>query len=427
MSDDDRIRRGLRHVGVPADPGGAFEKVTGRRRRFRIRRGLLTGILVIGVLIGAIGGVLALARTFGDLEERLVGGPAPGPTATATPLTFWEICADDPFFACQWVANVLDRAGYDARGSTGSALIGIPRPGTGPSISVWATDQIDGSGPCDGPFRELAVMVRIRVCTDGVRHVWAAHGLLVWVETQTTQSVPVIGPEGLAPLVRASVQTVPSGSMQPPGCPRGTSDPGRGLPSGYRRAGPALHGDVDGDAEDDEVWLSVDDRRPPRCRTFLILDPARGLPLKSSVTLAPIGVPAVRLEAMAQINGLRGLEIIVRVGMDGGISLLRTYAWHDGLHPLLTMRGEEEHVFRVGREDGRFGQVDCVPAEHTVVWTEGARGRGGSWRVERRSMGAGQYTWEVDRVDVRELPPGHEPPEVARPPVPFGFCPGHRS
>lgn len=215
---DDRIRAGLKRLVQPADPSGAFDRVVRRRRRYRMRRRAGSALLSIAVVGGAIGGFLGLRGVFEPSVDPGSGlGPTPGPTASATPapedeLVYWEICGDAPFPDCHWVANVLDRAGFSPRHNTRSALVGKKR-GV-PPVTMWATgsslEDPTEPAPTDGencrpPYRPLARIEGIQVCTDGVRHVWRAQDHLVWVTAGQTMGDVLIGAEELQPLVRASL------------------------------------------------------------------------------------------------------------------------------------------------------------------------------------------------------------------------------
>lgn len=61
---DDRLREGLERAARPADPAGAFERVTARRRRLRLRRRLEAALLSVAVLGGTAVGVYELNRVF---------------------------------------------------------------------------------------------------------------------------------------------------------------------------------------------------------------------------------------------------------------------------------------------------------------------------------------------------------------------------
>ncbi len=74
---DERLRRVLHEAGVPADPAGAFERIsrrhTRRRHVIRAQRAMLVG----GVLAGVTIGVLGLTEVFRGSGEPIPANPGP--------------------------------------------------------------------------------------------------------------------------------------------------------------------------------------------------------------------------------------------------------------------------------------------------------------------------------------------------------------
>src|SRR5918996_3155727 len=98
--------------------------------------------------------VSAAACSGGRDESGIRGCPRPewpGP---------WTACAE-----ARWVERVVEEAGYEVRGGTGSALTAV---GHGRAFYVWATStSAEESAPAN----------------DGVRTSWSAQGFTFWVES----------------------------------------------------------------------------------------------------------------------------------------------------------------------------------------------------------------------------------------------------
>lgn len=73
---DDRIRRGLEALAAGGE--GSFEDVARRKGRARLRRRAQAATLVVAVLAGTTGGVVALTRAFGDLDHDRPAGRVEG-------------------------------------------------------------------------------------------------------------------------------------------------------------------------------------------------------------------------------------------------------------------------------------------------------------------------------------------------------------
>jgi Tol biopolymer transport system component len=72
---DERLRGELDRAAQPADPSGIYEQLIRRRERRRIARKMQSGVLAVVVLVGSIGGFVALTRIFRETKE-------PPPVAT---------------------------------------------------------------------------------------------------------------------------------------------------------------------------------------------------------------------------------------------------------------------------------------------------------------------------------------------------------
>jgi Tol biopolymer transport system component len=79
---DERLKTELERAGRPADPSGVYEDLIRRRERRRLVRKAEIGALGIIVVLGSIGGFLALTRIFGGSDA---------PEVAAAPLSNGEI------------------------------------------------------------------------------------------------------------------------------------------------------------------------------------------------------------------------------------------------------------------------------------------------------------------------------------------------
>ena len=110
--------------------------------------------------------------------------------------------------SAEWVAEVVERAGYRVTGDTKSAWIAT---GTERSFYVWATDE--------GPpvkqilrresYRFVAEVAGAKVYDDGTRTFWLANGYLFWIEAGPRGDSVAPTPTELAPLIHASRAVAP--------------------------------------------------------------------------------------------------------------------------------------------------------------------------------------------------------------------------
>ncbi|MGH2681608.1 MAG: hypothetical protein ACRDIX_00050 [Actinomycetota bacterium] len=136
------------------------------------------------------------------LESLEVTAPVPGgcPADTGP----WSD-PDCPWAA--WTGEVVETAGYEVTGDTGSALIA---EGAGAEFFIWTTeaDPTDQyvvppePGFEEGIYLLYQNVADITVYTDGTRLLWTVQGFHVWVEENVDGPIPV---RALEPLVRASL------------------------------------------------------------------------------------------------------------------------------------------------------------------------------------------------------------------------------
>jgi hypothetical protein len=108
----------------------------------------------------------------------------------------------------EWVAEVVEQAGYRVTGDPKSAWIAT---GKERSFYIWATD---GGPPVKQivrreSYRFVARVARARVYGDGTRKFWLANGYLFWIEAGPRGDSVAPTPTELAPLIRASRALAP--------------------------------------------------------------------------------------------------------------------------------------------------------------------------------------------------------------------------
>lgn len=91
---DDRIRREIERLSVPVDGGGAFDRVSIRRRRLRTAHRVRRATLALAVVAGTAAGSLGLIRLFdpGDRTRPGSGGDEPTSSPTEGPPVATALC-----------------------------------------------------------------------------------------------------------------------------------------------------------------------------------------------------------------------------------------------------------------------------------------------------------------------------------------------
>lgn len=80
---DDRLTKEIERATLPADPAGVFERIDRRRARRASARRIRMGALTVIVVLGCVGGFLALNRAF-RTSDRLGGGSSEGSIVFST-------------------------------------------------------------------------------------------------------------------------------------------------------------------------------------------------------------------------------------------------------------------------------------------------------------------------------------------------------
>jgi dipeptidyl aminopeptidase/acylaminoacyl peptidase len=123
MSVEDRVRRDLERL-PPADPAGAFERISQKRLRRRVVRRAKVVLLAFAVIFGSIGGFVELTRIF-RREPMFVAGPvSPFPIVP---------------HANGWIAYA-DGSRLVTMQPDGSDPLTVPTPPGGPWFATWSPD-----------------------------------------------------------------------------------------------------------------------------------------------------------------------------------------------------------------------------------------------------------------------------------------------
>lgn len=150
----------------------------------------------------------------------------------------------------------------------------------------------------------------------------------------------------------------------------------------------SLTGDIDGDGDEDEVLLALDEAGPEGCRAFVIVDSGdvvHALGIEQDGMTFDLNLPQLR--GLAEIDGRAGAEIIV--DLVAGASTQFAGAFTMGSGPLERLEtaegvGSVDDLFAYGGSVGHLDGVDCTSDDEIVVTS--AVPRGARYLVERRFL-----------------------------------------
>jgi hypothetical protein len=197
---------------------------------------------------------------------------------------------------------------------------------------------------------------------------------------------------------------------------------------GGKRKEPILHGDIDGDHQDDVVSIATAETQRPHCRFLLVAETADGrltqpiwqIELRSPVQTDELGLP--RLELLREIDGRPGLEAVITVSESATTRYVALYSYRRGALARLRLTGVglvAPNVFPVGGAVSSVSDVDCAlnarrgevvaltssrldQANDTWIITERffeARAAGLSLtRTEHRRLASNEKQWEEDSM-----------------------------
>lgn len=197
-----------------------------------------------------------------------------------------------------------------------------------------------------------------------------------------------------------------------------------------------LKGDVDGDEDDDTVYLTADADADPGCRSFLIVvsgDTTYSAPVDPSG--APRSLPEPTLHSLIQLDFDPGSEIVVNLEAGASTQFVGVFKLTaDGIERI-TIEGRgpgpfaqelgQDSLFPFGGSVGHVEAVDCINPGLIVMSAATPMGSGADrYEVERRFyrlegtvLTLQPESTEVHQVDGLELEPFREFGTS-----PFGMC-----
>jgi hypothetical protein len=161
------------------------------------------------IAVGA--GVMWAAQ---ELQPENLNAPRSGPQPAITPETTESpdpvLCNRGPWSEhcpeADWARKVLEEAGFELTGDTGSALVANTDAA---DLYFWAFERVKEQRPRAQSLREEGYRLfreidGIAVYSDGVRLTWESWGLLVWVDGGPTSALNDLSEQDIQSLVRAS-------------------------------------------------------------------------------------------------------------------------------------------------------------------------------------------------------------------------------
>lgn len=191
------------------------------------------------------------------------------------------------------------------------------------------------------------------------------------------------------------------------------------LPSDLsNRKNPVLHGDIDADGQDDEVFIEESGpERRPRCRFVVVAETANGRlrgriwqeELRSPVQTEELGLP--RLETLREIDRRPGLEAVITVSESATTRYAALFSYRRGAFMRLVLTGVglvAPNVFPVGGAVTATSDVDCSlnakPGEVVVLTSSVLDPKNDTWLVTHRFFEAGSAGLSLARTERRRLP-----------------------
>jgi WD40 repeat protein len=152
----------------------------------------------------------------------------------------------------------------------------------------------------------------------------------------------------------------------------------------------SLHGDVDGDGLDDEVWVAIDTRSEElTCRYFLVVETAEGrVATRIDLTYTEgTNDELVTVQSLVDIDDKEGLEVFVHL-QRGLVEFGAIYTMSGRiLAPAVSTEpdGVENGLFSYGGGESAMSGVDCTGKPGIIV-VSGAHRKGNGWVVERNYL-----------------------------------------
>ena len=191
----------------------------------------------------------------------------------------------------------------------------------------------------------------------------------------------------------------------------------------YRKPG-RLVGDVDGDGNEDRVFVAVDERARRGCGAFVAVDTGDRLlaaPIADDFISFELGLPTLKM--LASINLVAGSEIVVDVSAGASTQFAAVFTVVAGRLSRVTVPGASNPLsFAYGGSVGHVAGIDCQSDGRIVI--SSATPRRARYRLTRRFADARGTEWGLDRAATERvlvsLKGLRAYPEFVR--SPFGSC-----
>jgi len=187
-------------------------------------------------------------------------------------------------------------------------------------------------------------------------------------------------------------------------------------------------GDVDGDGSDDVAFVVRDDSGTAGCQTFLVAETAEGvLSLPTDEPDVSYALQAPRVNSLAQVDGSKGLEILVDLEQGASTQFLGMFKVNDGALQKVRIGGGSPYgnLFPYGGSVGHIEASNCT------------EGQGADVLIAIATPNATDYTirtvwYEMRGATLIPLPRSEQPPISTGSDVelsegfdssPFGDCP----
>lgn len=155
------------------------------------------------------------------------------------------------------------------------------------------------------------------------------------------------------------------------------------------RTGEDLPGDFDGDGAPDSVSIYFDPDGEQGCQAFVVAELFEGGPLSGPLETwrSEYGLPRPTLNAVREIDGAEGAEIVVNMGIGASTQFVGIVTEDEGrlvqVLPDVAAGELAEGLFGFGGSVGHVSAVDCAAGDMVVASFATPQGNGGDYKVER--------------------------------------------
>lgn len=167
--------------------------------------------------------------------------------------------------------------------------------------------------------------------------------------------------------------------------------------------------DLDGDGEEEKIFIARDDDAQAGCAEFLV---AHGATKTAVATLAQPGLDTSAVGAVptiltvAQVDGRPGLDVVVNLVAGASTQFAGVYSMAGGELERVRVKGdlpEADDLFPYGGSVGHIEASDCTPGGAVVV-SQAVPDTTRRYDVTRRFLRFDGQAWRVDRTQRREMP-----------------------